>query len=284
MPETEEAAVLLREGYPPGVPCWVDTSQPDPWAAVSFYGKLFGWDFEDRMPAGSPGHYFVAMLDGYDVAAVASLPGGAPSTAAWNMYVAVESADTAAAAVEGADGAVVEAPFDVGDAGRIAVLADPESAVFCVWEPRGRRGARIVNAPGSWNFNELYARDPERALAFYRALFGWEAIPFGDTWMFTRPGYGDALEAIDPGLRERHEEAGAPEGFTDAVAWLVPDDEAPPHWGITFAVDGTDAMVERAVGLGATVVAPPHDAGPTRVATVRDPQGAVLTLNTYTPA
>ena len=38
-----------RDGYIAGVPCWVDTSQPDPDAAADFYGGLFGWEFEDAM-------------------------------------------------------------------------------------------------------------------------------------------------------------------------------------------------------------------------------------------
>ncbi|MDP9188754.1 MAG: VOC family protein, partial [Actinomycetota bacterium] len=33
--------MLERDGYPAGVPCWVDTGQPDPEAAVDFYGGLF---------------------------------------------------------------------------------------------------------------------------------------------------------------------------------------------------------------------------------------------------
>jgi uncharacterized protein len=33
-------------GYIGGVPCWVDASEPDPEAAVDFYGGLFGWEFE----------------------------------------------------------------------------------------------------------------------------------------------------------------------------------------------------------------------------------------------
>ena len=39
-----------RTEYPAGVPCWLDTSQPDPEAAAAFYGGLFGWEFEDRTP------------------------------------------------------------------------------------------------------------------------------------------------------------------------------------------------------------------------------------------
>src|SRR5438105_539251 len=58
-----------RDGYMPGVPCWIDTSQPDPEAAVDFYSGLFGWDFEDVMPPGAPGKYCIARLRGGDVAA-----------------------------------------------------------------------------------------------------------------------------------------------------------------------------------------------------------------------
>jgi uncharacterized protein len=40
--------------YPAGVPCWVDTAQPDPEAACRFYRELFGWTFEDAVPAAAP--------------------------------------------------------------------------------------------------------------------------------------------------------------------------------------------------------------------------------------
>src|ERR671923_2498818 len=89
----EEVRMLERDGYPAGVPCWIDTSQPDPEAAVAFYGGLFGWEFEDVMPPGSPGRYHVARIRGGDVAAVTPPPQGAPATAAWNTYVWVTDAD-----------------------------------------------------------------------------------------------------------------------------------------------------------------------------------------------
>jgi len=63
-----------QDRYIAGVPCWIDTSQPDPGAAVAFYGDLFGWEFEDVMPADSPMRYFMARLPGGDVAAVAGHP------------------------------------------------------------------------------------------------------------------------------------------------------------------------------------------------------------------
>ena len=86
-----------RDGYIPGVPCWVDTSQPDPEAALPFYRGLFGWEFEDVMPEGSDGNYFIGRIRGGDVAAVGSIPEGAPPMAMWNTYIWVDSADETAA-------------------------------------------------------------------------------------------------------------------------------------------------------------------------------------------
>lgn len=115
------------DGYQAGAPCWVDTAQPDPEAAVRFYGALFGWEFigPGRMPGTPPGQYFVAQLRGRDVAAVSSLPPGAPPTPMWNTYIQVESADDSAQKVKNAGGEVVMEPFNVPPAGRMAVLTDP---------------------------------------------------------------------------------------------------------------------------------------------------------------
>src|ERR1700730_10954420 len=224
-----------RDGYLPGVPCWIDTSQPDPEAAVAFYSGLFGWDFEDVTPPGSPGEYFIARLRGGDVAAVGSQPEGAPPMAVWNTYVWVDSADETAAKVRQAGGRILTEPFDVMQAGRMAVFTDPEGAAFCVWQANEHKGARIVNEPGSLNFNSLNTRDPDGAESFYGSVFGWERLRLpGGAGMWGLPGYGDYLEGRDPGLRERMAEVGAPPGFEDVVAALNPigadQGDVPPHW------------------------------------------------------
>ncbi|MGH9260878.1 MAG: VOC family protein, partial [Acidimicrobiales bacterium] len=129
-----------RNGYIPGVPCWVDTSQPHPEAAVDFYRGLFGWEFEDVMPPESEGKYFIGRIRGGDVAAVGSIPEAAPPVAMWNTYVWVESADATASKVRDAGGGVVTEPFDVMAFGRMAVFTDPEGAAFCVWQAKEHRG------------------------------------------------------------------------------------------------------------------------------------------------
>jgi predicted enzyme related to lactoylglutathione lyase len=277
-----------RDGYIPGVPCWIDTSQPDPEAAVDFYRGLFDWEFEDVMPPDSPGKYFIARIRGGDVAAVGSVPEAAPPMAMWNTYVWVESADETAAKVKDAGGAVVMDPFDVMDAGRMAVCADPEGAVFCVWQAKEHKGARVVNEHGSLNFNGLNTRDPQSAKPFYGSVFGWETLGLnGGFEMWTLPGYGDYLERDNPDLRKQMAEAGAPAGFVDVVAAINPigDDQAdtPAHWNVTFAVDDADAIAAKATELGGTVVAPPFDAPWVRTTVLADPQGATFIASKFVP-
>ncbi len=274
-----------REGYIPGVPCWVDTSQPDPEAALPFYGGLFGWELEDMMPEGSEGRYFVGRIRGGDVAAVGSIPAGVPAMAMWNTYVWVESADETAAKARDVGGTVAMEPFDIMDSGRMAVLTDPEGAAFCVWQAKSHKGAKVVNEHGSLNFNGLATRDPEGAKAFYGAVFGWKTLALGAGSMWTLPGYGDHLEEASPGLREQMAAMGAPDGFIDVVAALNPiaddDSDTPAHWSVTFAVDDVDATAAKAGELGGEIVAGPFDAPWTRMAVIKDPQGATFVASQF---
>jgi uncharacterized protein len=277
-----------RDGYIPGVPCWVDTSQPDPEAGVAFYRGLFGWEFEDVMAPESEGSYVVARIRGGDVAAVTSIAEGAPPVATWNTYIWVQSADETAAKVLEAGGTTLIEPFDVFDAGRMAVFADPAGAAFCVWQAKEHRGAQIVNEAGSLNFNVLNTRDVDGAKAFYGAVFGWRTLTLdGGIEMWTLPGYGDHLEEGNPDLRKQMAEASAPEGFEDVVASLspIPDDQpdVAPHWSVTFAVDDADATAAKATELGGTVIAAPFDAPWVRMTVIADPAGATFIASKFVP-
>jgi predicted enzyme related to lactoylglutathione lyase len=264
----------------------VDATVPDPEAALPFYRGLFGWEFEDVVPEGSPGQYFIGRIRGGDVAAVASIPEDAPRTATWNTYVWVDSADEAAAKARGAGGGAME-PRDVLAEGRMAVLTDPEGAAFRVWQAKEHRGAQVVNEHGALNFNGLGTRDLSRAEKFYGAVFGWRALPLPSGVMWALPGYGDHLEAAIPGLREQMAQMGAPEGFIDVVAAVNPiaagDAATPAHWSVTFGVDDADATADRAAALGGEVVAGPVDAPWTRMAVINDPQGATFIASQFVP-
>src|SRR4051795_10612898 len=95
---------------------------------------------------------------------------------AWATYVATADADATADAVRGAGGQVLAPPFDVLDAGRMAMLADPAGAVLGVWQAGRHHGAQLANEPGSFCWNELATRDMDAAKRFYGAVFGWEGM------------------------------------------------------------------------------------------------------------
>jgi predicted enzyme related to lactoylglutathione lyase len=170
----------------------------------------------------------------------------------------------------------------------MAILADPAGAAFSLWQAGDVKGAELVNAPGSWNFSDLLTSDLEGAKDFYGTVFGWEYSPFfdeGDAGYWRRPGYGDFLESINPGTRERNAEMGAPDRFEDAVATVAPlgEGQDTPHWALTLATGDADATATRARELGATVVQEPIDLPWVRLTVLADPQGAVFTASQFKP-
>jgi len=274
-----------RDGFPAGVPAWIDIIQPDPEAAASFYGGLFGWTFEDRLTDAGDRRYMVASLDGRSVAAISSPPPGPAPSPTWNTYVGVESADASAATVRQTGGTVARDPVDIGDVGRVASCADPAGATFGLWQPGTVRGAQSVNAPGAWNFSELNT-DDEGARRFYGEVFGWEAdaVDMGalSGTMLRLPGYADFLEQFDPGIRQRHADFGAPPGFSECIGWILPLQAGETaHWSITFSVDDTDALAARATALGGQILVKPFDVPPVRSAVLLDPAGARFTISAF---
>jgi uncharacterized protein len=251
-----------RNGYEPGVPCWVDTRQPDPRAAADFYGRLFGWETE------ASGDYTFCRLRGRDVAAVTA--GDSP---AWSTHIWVENADETAAQVTRAGGRIVTAPYDVPGAGRTALLADPAGAEFCVWQPAGRKGAQRVNEPGAWAMSALSTPDLDGAKAFYGTVFGWETDTFAagdlEVTLWRLPGFvGGEPEQPVP---------------ADVIATSMPS-EGPPRWDVDFWVDDADATAARAADLGGTAIVPPFDMPIGRRAVLADPQGATFSISRVGPA
>jgi predicted enzyme related to lactoylglutathione lyase len=259
-----------RDDYEPGVPCWVDTLQPDPDAAMAFYAELFGWEFAGpgEMPGDPPGRYYVARLRGRDVAGVGSMPAADVPPPGWSTYVYVANADDAAASARDAGGTVLVEPFDALPAGRLAVLADPAGASFCVWEPGERKGAQVVNEAGAWTMSSLSTPDPDAAAAFYGALFGWTTETFGEgegaVTMFRLPGYVGG-EPQQPVSRE-----------VIAAMSAAPGGEA--HWSPNFWDRDVDATLAKAVALGGRAIAPAFDTPISRMAVLADPYGAAFSI------
>ncbi|HEX7059179.1 MAG TPA: VOC family protein [Solirubrobacterales bacterium] len=247
-----------RTSYEPGTPCWIDLGTPDQDAAGEFYGAVFGWSLEEDENAEETGGYRTAQKDGKAVGGVMKLmQEGQPP--AWLTYIAVEDADATAAKAREAGASILAEPMSVLDYGRMAVLADPGGAVFGIWQAGIHIGAGIVNEPGALSWNELNTRDPEGAKAFYGAVFGWgfEDAEFEGMGTYTTIKVGERPVG----------------GMLDMDSREVPA-EVPPHWQVYFAVEDTDAAIEKAKEGGGSVMFGPIDIPAGRFAILTDPFGA----------
>jgi hypothetical protein len=248
-----------RTQYAPGAFSWTDLATTDQDSAKTFYSGLFGWQADDR-PVDENTVYSMQLIGGKAVAAISPQPqqqreAGVPPL--WNSYITVESADASADRAKELGGTVHAPPFDVMDAGRMAVIQDPTGAFFMVWEAKGTIGAELVNAPGAMCWNELATPDFEAAEGFYGGLFSWEFNAFEGSEM---PYYTIRNgEANNGGMR-------------------APQPGEPPNWLVYFATDDTDAALAKADELGGGTVAPAMDLPMGRIAMARDPQGAVFAL------
>jgi len=250
---------MEMKSYEHGVPSWVDLGTADLDQAVDFYGALFGWDVPEPNP--DVGGYHWAMLKGRKVAGFG--PQMNPGPPYWATYISVESAAEVAATAVDNGGRTIVAPMDVLDLGHIAVLADPQGAVFSIWQPGLHKGAGLANEPGAFSWNELLTTDVAGATTFYSTVFGWEP--------------------------ETHGEAGSPGSYTEwkvggrAIAGMMakppnmPSD-VPSLWVVYFSVADTDTAVARVSDLGGRLVMGPRDIQPGRFAVVADPAGAVFNV------
>src|SRR4051794_27001314 len=156
-----------RESHEPGAFSWVELATSDAGEAKRFYAELFGWDYDDN-EVGEGMVYSMAKIDGGHVAGLFESDQSPPH---WTSYVSVKSADDTAKHAGDTGGTVLAEPFDVMDAGRMAVLQDPQGGVFAVWEPKQHIGAQVVNVPGALTWNDLMTSDVTAAATFYCDLF-----------------------------------------------------------------------------------------------------------------
>lgn len=244
-----------RTSFPPGAFCWVELATTDVAAAAGFYGRLLGWEGDERRGAVAR-RYTMFHLGGRLVAAMSERHDGAP---AWLSYVSVADADAAAGLVPGLGGLVVQSPTDVLDAGRLAVVADPTGALVALWQPGAHIGATLVDDPGALCLNQLGTTDPDRARPFYEGLFGWAFTPAG-------PGGPPSWGISHHGARH------------GAMVPLTAGDGPASRWLPAFATADLDDAVATVPAAGGAVAAAPTPGPGGRMAVAADPQGAAFVL------
>jgi uncharacterized protein len=242
-----------RTSYAPGTFSWVELVTSDADAAKAFYTAVFGWDYRDT-PIGEGMVYSTALVGGQ---AAGALYASAEQPPHWNCYVTVESVDEAARRADELGATVVAEPFDVMDAGRMAVISDPTGAALALWEPRSHIGASVVNQPGALTWNDLVTPDPDAAAGFYGGLFGWTTMDIPDSG-----GYR---------VIQNH---GRSNGG------MLSRDGMPPSWLPYFGHEDLDALLRRVAELGGRALSEPVAVPSGRFAVFADPQGAVFAVVT----
>jgi predicted enzyme related to lactoylglutathione lyase len=255
-----------RSEYAPGEFCWVDLSTTDVEGALSFYGEMLGVESEPAPgdPEETGGYGFLTkngkMIAGYGPTQREGQP------PAWSSYIKVLDADETTVRVKEAGGQVHFGPVDLpNDSGRMAVLQDPTGAFVCINQQQNHPGAQLVNEPGAWTWNNLMTRDIEAAQDFYGKVFGWTAE------------HND--EAPPNILMWQVEGQRWPEGMGGLMG--ITDDlpaEMPAHWQVYFMVPNADEAIARAESGGAKLGFGPIDVPVARMATLVDPQGAVVSI------
>jgi len=255
--------------HTPGTFTWPELATSDQKAGVAFYKALFGWDVNEQ-PIGPTEVYSMFQMRGKAVGAGCTLQPdekkmGVPPH--WNSYVTVANVDEATKKAESLGAKVFAPPFDVMDAGRMAVLQDPTGAVFEVWQANRSIGAQILNEPGALCWTELTTSDTKAAEAFYTGLFGWVA---------------------------KHSTPGSPMEYTEFSVAGVPSigmmakppgmpAQIPSYWMPYFQVANCDKSTAKAKELGGNVMVGPQDIPNTgRFTIISDPQGAIFAVFEFT--
>lgn len=251
---------MLTTRYVTGAPNWIDIGTPDIDGATSFYGGLFGWQFQ----AGGPevgGYGFFRLAGRTTAGGMQITPDQGPPS--WTVYFQTPDADATAKAAEQAHGKVLAEPMDVMDQGRMAVLADKAGVPFGIWQPKQNKGLDVVQEPGSLCWVELYTADLPMAAFFYHAALGLET--FGVDF----PG-GTYTTVLPAGQSE--------DAMFGGIVPLADDPleaEAGAYWLPYFEVADTDAAVAKARELGGKLRLPATDVPDVgRIAKLADPYGA----------
>ncbi len=251
---------------PAGRFLWYECLTGDKDAAVDYYTKLVGWG--TAIFEGGDEPYTMWTAGETPVGGVMPLPEEARADGAspfWLPYVSTPDTNGTAEKVKQLGGSVLHGPMTVPTVGDMAVLRDPQGAVFACYTPEN--APENIDQPpsvGRFSWNELATTDWEAALAFYSALFGWEK-----------------KEAMDLGEMGLYQMYGNPGADTPLGGMFNKPPEMPvPAWVLYTMVDDVDRSAEAIKELGGQVVNGPMEVpGGDRIVQGIDPQGAMFALH-----
>lgn len=243
----------------PGKFVWADLVTDDVAAAKNFYGRLFGWTFQDL-----GNDYVVAANDERPLCGMQQQPRPTdrPARPRWFAYLSVPNVEKASRAVTAAGGRVLAPSRKFPKRGEQAIFADPEGAVFGVVKSSSGDPRDFLPDPGDWIWIQLLSRDGDKAAEFYRAVGGYEVIA------------NTASNRLSDFILSS-------EGYARATIRTIPRERAEviPTWLPFVRVKSVSESVAQTGALGGkTLVEPKPGLFEGRVAVVADPTGAAIGL------
>jgi predicted enzyme related to lactoylglutathione lyase len=247
----------------PGKFIWHDLVTHDISAVKLFYAGVFGWRFE-ALPGTD--RYTVIRHDGEMIGGIAFSDrkvDGKPISQ-WVSMMSVPDVDQAVTRVRQVGGRVYAGPRDIDDRGRLAIVGDPQGAVFGLVRAAGGdppdREARI----GDWLWTELWTDDREASGTVYATVAGFELdtherVAGRPYTVFKRDGEARAGLLVNP--------------FPEEVT---------PLWLPYVRVANPAAVVAKVEGLGGQVLlAPNPERREGTVAIIADPTGAEVAIQKW---
>ncbi|MBI2521677.1 MAG: VOC family protein [Bdellovibrio sp.] len=244
--------------YEPGTFCWEDLYISDVVKAKSFYQSLFGWKVES-MRIGAEPTYSYFSVKGKEVCGFFEINRQEKTIPHWQTYVSVSNVDESVQIAKVAGGTIIEAPKEISNVGRTAVIQDPTGGILTLWEPGSKIGALVSDLPGTAGWRELNTSNIDVAGKFYSTLFSWDLKPdkFGDmayvTFKLGTKSVGGMLGHLKEGA---------------STNWLT-------YWN----VKNCDKSLKKADSLGARILRPTTAVkGVGQFAVLSDPFGAVFAI------
>ncbi|MDP2562615.1 VOC family protein [Psychrobium sp. 1_MG-2023] len=249
--------------YPEGQFCWIELNAQNWQVAKDFYSQLFNWQAVDQ-PIGDDMFYTMMQLNGKTVAAMYQMmPEHAEQGVKthWLSYIAVDDVDASIAKAKTLNAEIVIGPHNVMNAGRMAVIHEPDGAYFAIWQGQENAGIELRDVNNTLCWSELASKDSAKSKTFYHDLLNWQYTDKDVEGMsYCEVTAGETSHA---GLMEMTSEWG----------------EIPPHWMPYFAVESCDDIVAKAQFLGATICVPTTEIpGIGRFSVINDPQKATFSV------
>jgi len=236
---------------------WFDLFTTDLPGACSFYGRLFGWSFEDTAQGNS--NIKTISNEGIPMGNAVQIKSdsGKITDSRWISFMSVANVDQAVGRITQNGGIVQIPPKEVPNRGRLALVHDPEGAPFAVLTSTKGDPPDGPYVPNGWIGSELWTRNVDKSLEFYGHLAGYQPE--------TRK-VGAALNYL---LFIRD---GQPRGGMVKIPWK----DVTPNWVPYIGVSDIEAVVEKAERLGGKVLIGLDPDREDDVAILTDPSGAVF--------